>query len=105
MAGGVLFAIVFSRNDPGFAHNGGLLRIDCDSRGLGYRVSGAFLIGGIGSLIFIYGYKIETEKCKIDDVLGVWPLPCRILGRPAVGGAKALGGGTGVSFLAQCTGT
>jgi len=25
-------------------------------------------------MIFIIGFKTETEKLKIDDVLGVWPL-------------------------------
>jgi len=28
----------------------------------------AFIIGGVGALIFIFGFKTETEKLKIDDV-------------------------------------
>jgi ammonium transporter, Amt family len=109
MVGGVLFAIVFSKNDPGFAHNGalaGLIAI-CAGSDLVHPF-GAFLIGGIGAIIFIYGYKIETEKLKIDDVLGVWPLHglAGSWGGIAAGifGAKALGGIGGVSFLAQMLG-
>ena len=110
MVGGVLFAIVFSRNDPGFAHNGALAGLIAICAGSDIvHPFGAFLIGGIGALIFIYGYKFETEKLKIDDVLGVWPLHglAGSWGGIAAGifGAKALGGVGGVSFLAQCTGT
>jgi len=110
MVGGVLFAIAFSRNDPGFAHNGalaGLIAI-CSGSDIVHPF-GAFLIGGIGALIFVYGYKFETERLKIDDVLGVWPLHgvAGSWGGIATGifGAKALGGVGGISFLAQCSGT
>jgi Amt family ammonium transporter len=34
----------------------------------------AFAIGAIGGLIFYFMFTIETERFKIDDVLGVWPL-------------------------------
>ena len=110
MVGGVLFAIVFSRNDPGFVHNGALAGLIAICAGSDIvHPFGAFLIGGIGSLIFIYGYKFETEKLKIDDVLGVWPLHglAGSWGGIAAGifGAKALGGIGGVSLLAQFTGT
>ena len=110
MVGGILFAIVFSSNDPGFAHNGalaGLIAI-CAGSDIVHPFS-AFFIGGIASLIFIYGYKLETEKLKIDDVLGVWPLHgvAGSWGGIAAGifGSRALGGVGGVSFLAQLTGT
>ena len=110
MVGGVLFAIVFSRNDPGFAHNGALAGLIAICAGSDIvHPFGAFLIGGIGALIFIYGYKFETEKLKIDDVLGVWPLHgmAGSWGGIAAGifGSRALGGVGGVSFLAQLTGT
>jgi ammonium transporter, Amt family len=110
MVGGVLFAIVFSKNDPGFAHNGALAGLIAICAGSDIvHPFGAFLIGGIGAIIFIYGYKFETEKLKIDDVLGVWPLHgvAGSWGGIAAGifGAKALGGVGGVSFLAQFTGT
>ncbi|HTY63779.1 MAG TPA: ammonium transporter [Acidobacteriota bacterium] len=110
MVGGVLFAILFSRNDPGFAHNGALAGLIAICAGSDIvHPFGAFFIGGIGSLIFIYGYKFETEKLKIDDVLGVWPLHgvAGSWGGIAAGifGAKTLGGVGGVSFLAQLTGT
>jgi ammonium transporter, Amt family len=110
MVGGVLFAIVFSRNDPGFVHNGalaGLIAI-CAGSDLVHPF-GAFLIGGIGAVIFVYGYKYETEKLKIDDVLGVWPLHgiTGSWGGLAVGifGSKALGGIGGISLVAQLSGT
>lgn len=110
MVGGILFALVFSKNDPGFVHNGalaGLIAICAGSDVV--HPFGAFFIGGIGALIFIFGFKIETEKLKIDDVLGVWPLhgvtgswggiACGIFGQ------KALGGMGGVSFVSQLIGT
>ena len=110
MVGGVLFAIVFSRNDPGFAHNGalaGLIAI-CAGSDIVHPFS-AFLIGGVAALIFIYGYKFETEKLKIDDVLGVWPLHgmAGSWGGIAAGifGSSVLGGIGSVSFMAQLAGT
>ncbi len=75
MVGGVLFALIASKNDPGFVHNGalaGLIAI-CSGSDLMHPI-GAFVVGGIGSLIFVYGFQIEQEKLRIDDVLGVWPL-------------------------------
>jgi Amt family ammonium transporter len=110
MVGGVLFAAIFSRADPGFTHNGalaGLIAI-CSGSDLVHPF-GAFFIGGIASLIFIFGYKWETEKLRIDDVLGVWPLHgvAGSWGGIATGvfGYHALGGKGGVSFLSQLIGT
>jgi len=110
MVGGILFAVIFSRNDPGFVHNGalaGLIAI-CSGSDVVHPF-GAFFIGGIGAVIFIYGYKFETEKLRIDDVLGVWPLHglAGSWGGIATGifGLKALGGMGGVSLIAQCIGT
>ncbi len=110
MVGGVLFAIVFSKNDPGFAHNGALAGLIAICAGSDIvHPFGAFFIGGIGALIFIYGYRFETEKLKIDDVLGVWPLHgiAGSWGGIAAGifGSKALGGIGGVSILSQTVGT
>ena len=110
MVGGVLFALVASRNDPGFVHNGalaGLIAI-CAGSDLMHPI-GAFFVGGIGSLIFVYGFQFEQEKLKIDDVLGVWPLHGVVgsWGGIAAGifGSSALGGIGGVSFMAQLAGT
>ena len=75
MVGGVLFALVAGKNDPGFVHNGalaGLIAI-CAGSDIMHPCA-AFLTGGIASLIFVYGFHIEQEKLRIDDVLGVWPL-------------------------------
>ncbi|MFO7569016.1 MAG: ammonium transporter [Smithellaceae bacterium] len=110
MAGGILFALVFSKNDPGFIHNGalaGLIAI-CSGSDVVHPF-GAFLIGGIASIIFIFGFKMETERLKIDDVLGVWPLHgiTGSWGGIATGifGQKLFGGMGGVSFSAQLMGT
>jgi len=110
MIGGVLFAVVSSKNDPGFAHNGalaGLIAI-CAGSDLMHPLA-AFFTGGIASLIFVYGFHIEQEKLKIDDVLGVWPLHGVIgsWGGIAAGifGLKELGGMGGVSFVSQLLGT
>jgi Amt family ammonium transporter len=110
MVGGVLFALVASKNDPGFVHNGalaGLIAI-CAGSDLVHPI-GAFFIGGIGALIFVYGFQYEQEKLKIDDVLGVWPLHGVVgtWGGIATGifGTTAFGGLGGVSFMAQLVGS
>ena len=110
MVGGVLFALVASKNDPGFVHNGalaGLIAI-CAGSDLVHPI-GAFFIGGIGALIFVYGFQIEQEKFKIDDVLGVWPLHGVVgtWGGIAAGifGTTAFGGIGGVSFMSQLVGS
>jgi Amt family ammonium transporter len=110
MVGGLLFALIFSRNDPGFVHNGALAGLIAICAGSDIvHPFGAFFIGGIGALIFIFGYRFETEKLKIDDVLGVWPLHgvAGSWGGIAAGifGSKFLGGMGGVSLAAQCIGT
>lgn len=110
MVGGVLFALVASKNDPGFVHNGalaGLIAI-CAGSDLVHPI-GAFFIGGLGALIFVYGFKIEQEKLQIDDVLGVWPLHGIVgtWGGIAAGifGSTAMGGLGGVAFLSQLFGS
>ncbi len=110
MVGGILFALIAGRNDPGFVHNGalaGLIAI-CAGSDLMHPI-GAFLVGGIGSLIFVFGFQYEQEKLRIDDVLGVWPLHGVVgsWGGIAAGifGSKALGGLGGVSFLSQLAGS
>jgi ammonium transporter, Amt family len=110
MVGGVLFALIGSRNDPGFVHNGalaGLIAI-CAGSDIVHPLA-AFLLGGIGSLIFVYGFHWEQEKLKIDDVLGVWPLHGIVgsWGGIAAGifGLPVFGGMGGVSFLSQLFGT
>ena len=69
----------------------------------------AFLTGGIASVIFVYGFHIEQEKLRIDDVLGVWPLHGIIgsWGGIAAGifGYKELGGLGGVTFVSQLLGS
>jgi Amt family ammonium transporter len=110
MVGGVLFAVVAGKNDPGFTHNGalaGLIAI-CAGSDLMHPLA-AFVTGGIASLIFVYGFHIEQEKLRIDDVLGVWPLHGIIgsWGGIAAGifGYRELGGLGGVSFVSQLLGS
>lgn len=110
MVGGVLFALVASKNDPGFVHNGalaGLIAI-CAGSDLVHPLA-AFLMGGIGSLIFVFGFQWEQEKLKIDDVLGVWPLH-GVVGTwggisAGIFGQQIFGGAGGVSFAAQLGGS
>jgi ammonium transporter, Amt family len=110
MAGGIISALVISKNDPGFIHNGalaGLVAICAGSDQV--HPIGALVIGAIAGIIFVKGFTWEQEKLKIDDVLGVWPLhgiagswggiACGIFGQ------KALGGLGEVSLLAQLIGT
>lgn len=110
MAGGIISALLISKNDPGFIHNGalaGLVAICAGSDQV--HPIGALAIGAIAGVIFVKGFTWEQEKLKIDDVLGVWPLhgiagswggiACGIFGQ------KALGGLGEVSLLAQLIGT
>ena len=110
MAGGIITALLVSKNDPGFVHNGalaGLVAICAGSDQV--HPIGALAIGAVGGFIFVKGFTWEQEKLKIDDVLGVWPLhglagswggiACGIFGQ------KALGGLGEVSFIAQSIGT
>ncbi len=110
MIGGVLFALVAGKNDPGFVHNGalaGLIAV-CAGSDLMHPIA-AFLTGGIAALIFVFGFHIEQEKLRIDDVLGVWPLHGVIgsWGGIAAGifGLKELGGMGGVTFVSQLLGS
>jgi ammonium transporter, Amt family len=110
MVGGVLAALVASKNDPGFVHNGalaGLIAV-CAGSDIMHPVM-AFATGAIASLIFVYGFHIEQEKLKIDDVLGVWPLHGIIgsWGGIAAGlfGGEALGGLGGVTLASQLMGS
>lgn len=110
MVGGVLFALVTGKNDPGFAHNGalaGLISI-CAGSDIMHPLA-AFLTGGIASIIFVYGFHFEQERLKIDDVLGVWPLHGIIgsWGGIAAGifGQKELGGMGGITLTTQLMGT
>lgn len=106
MVGGTIAALIVSKNDAGFVHNGALggLVAVCAGSDL-YHPAAAFVVGGIAGAIFVFLFQAETEKWKIDDVLGVWPLHgvCGAWGGIAAGifGVEALGGRGGVSFFSQ----
>ena len=110
MVGGVIAALLVSKNDPGFIHNGalaGLVAICAGSDKV--HPLGALIIGGLAGVIFVKGFTWEQEKLKIDDVLGVWPLHgiCGSWGGIACGifGQESLGGMGGVSILSQTIGS
>lgn len=106
MVGGTITALVISRNDAGFVHNGALagLVAVCAGSDLFHPVS-ALVVGCIAGALFVFMFRVETEDWKIDDVLGVWPLHgiCGAWGGVAAGifGTEALGGRGGVTFFSQ----
>lgn len=110
MVGGVLAALVFGKNDPGFTHNGALagLVAVCAGSDLMHPI-GAFLTGIIAGGIFVWGFSMAQNKWRVDDVLGVWPLHgmCGAWGGIAAGifGLEAMGGIGGVTFASQLIGT
>ncbi len=110
MVGGIIAAAVVSRADPGFVHNGALagLVAVCAGSDIMHPI-GALLVGGAAGAIFVFCLTRAQEKLKIEDVLGVWPLPgrCGLWGGVAAGifGQQALGGLGGVSFLTQLFGS
>jgi Amt family ammonium transporter len=110
MAGGVITALVVSKNDPGFIHNGALAGLVAVCAGSDkFHPLGALIVGSVAALIFVKGFIWEQERLKIDDVLGVWPLHglCGTWGGIACGifGLEALGGMGGVSFISQLIGS
>lgn len=110
MAGGIIAAAIAGENDPGFVHNGALagLVAVCAGSDVMHPI-GAFITGSVAGVVFVYLFQIATNKWKIDDVLGVWPLHglCGAWGGIACGifGLEALGGTGGVSLFAQIFGT
>ncbi len=110
MVGGILTALVVSKNDVTFIHNGalaGLIAV-CSGSDVMHPL-GALVVGGVAALIFVKLFHIETEILKIDDVLGVWPLHgvAGTWGGVACGifGLKIFGGLGGVSLFAQVIGS
>ena len=110
MAGGIISALVVSRLDPGFVHNGALAGLVAVCSGSDqFHPLGALAVGAVAGAIFVKGFAWEQEKLKIDDVLGVWPLHglCGLWGGIACGifGQAALGGLGGVTFVSQLIGS
>ena len=110
MVGGTITGLLFSKNDAGFTHNGalaGLIAI-CAGSDVVHPIAALF-IGGAAGIIFIIMFKFETEKLKIDDVLGVWPLHGinGTWGGIAAGifGNRAFGGAYDLNLLAQVSGS
>lgn len=111
MVGGIITAMIFGKNDPGFIHNGplaGLVAICAGSdimHPIGALATGAFA-GAIFTLLFTY---VQQNFKNTDDVLGVWPLHgvCGAWGGIAAGifGSESFGGLGGVSLLSQLVGS
>ena len=110
MVGGILAALVFGKNDPGFTHNGALagLVAVCAGSDLMHPM-GALATGIVAGGLFVWGFSMAQNKWRIDDVLGVWPLHgmCGAWGGIAAGifGLEAMGGIGGVTFSSQLAGT
>ena len=70
---------------------------------------GALVTGIVAGVIFVYMFQAASNRWKIDDVLGVWPLHglCGVWGGIACGifGLEALGGVGGVSVIGQFVGS
>ncbi|VAX24731.1 Ammonium transporter [hydrothermal vent metagenome] len=110
MVGGLISALVISRLDPGFVHNGALAGLVAVCSGSDqFHPLGALVVGAVAGVIFVKGFEWEQERLKIDDVLGVWPLHglCGAWGGIACGifGLKMFGGIGDVSFISQLVGT
>ncbi len=110
MVGGIIAALVFGKNDPGFVHNGplaGLVAV-CAGSDIMHPI-GALVVGVVAGWIFVKLFTVMQQTQKVDDVLGVWPLHgvCGAWGGIAAGifGLEQLGGLGGVSFSAQVIGT
>ena len=110
MVGGLLAALLFGKNDPGFVHNGALAGLVAVCAGSDImHPAGALVTGIVAGFLFVKMFVICQEKLQIDDVLGVWPLHglAGAWGGIACGifGAEAFGGLGGVSFMSQLIGT
>jgi Amt family ammonium transporter len=110
MVGGIITALIFGKNDPGFIHNGplaGLVAVCAGSDVM--HPMGSLIVGGVAGAIFVILFTVAQNRWKIDDVLGVWPLHgvCGAWGAIACGifGTEALGGLGGVSMMSQLIGT
>jgi len=110
LAGGIVAAVIAGENDPGFVHNGALagLVAVCAGSDVMHPI-GALVTGCVAGFIFVYMFQIVTNKWKVDDVLGVWPLHglCGLWGGIACGifGLESLGGVGGVSLFSQIFGS
>ncbi len=110
MVGGIIAALLFGKNDPGFIHNGplaGLVAV-CAGSDVMHPI-GSLFVGIVAGWIFVSLFTRIQRSSKIDDVLGVWPLHgvCGAWGGIAAGifGLESLGGLGGVSVIAQVVGT
>jgi len=110
MCGGIVVALIVGDFDPGFVHNGALagLVAVCAGSDVMHPI-GALIVGGAAGAIFVQMFQISTNRWKIDDVLGVWPLHglCGLWGGIACGifGLEVLGGLGGVTFASQLVGS
>lgn len=110
MCGGILAALVAGDGDPGFIHNGALagLVAVCAGSDVMHPI-GSLVVGGVAGVIFVTMFQIASNKWRLDDVLGVWPLHglCGLWGGIACGifGLQAFGGLGGVSFASQLVGS
>lgn len=110
LVGGIIAALVVSKNDPGFVHNGALagLVAVCAGSDIMHPI-GSLFVGVVAGILFVVMFGIMQNRLKVDDVLGVWPLHgiAGAWGGIAAGifGLESLGGLGGVSLMTQIAGT
>ncbi|MBL4602885.1 MAG: ammonium transporter, partial [Emcibacteraceae bacterium] len=110
MVGGILSALIAGKKDPGFVHNGALagLVAVCAGSDIMHPLA-SLVVGIIAGYLFVRSFTFISNKWKIDDVLGVWPLHglCGLWGGIAAGifGQEILWGLGGVSLGAQIAGS
>jgi Amt family ammonium transporter len=110
MCGGILAALFAGKNDPGFVHNGALAGLVAVCAGSDVmHPAGALATGAVAGVIFVQMFQLASNRWKIDDVLGVWPLHglCGLWGGIACGifGLETFGGLGGVTFASQLVGS
>ena len=70
MVGGVIFAVVATTCDPGFAHNGALAGlVSITAEPLTPTLGAATLIGAVGGVIVVFSI-VGLDRLKIDDPVG-----------------------------------
>ena len=110
ITGGLLGALVASKNNPWLVQSGGLAGLVAISAGSDviHPIASVF-VGGLAGVMFVVAFNYCRFHWKIDDVVGAWPLHglCGAWGGLACGifGSPQVGGQGGVALMSQVVGT
>jgi Amt family ammonium transporter len=110
ITGGLLGALVVSKNNPWLVQSGGLagLVAICAGSDVVHPIA-SVVIGVLAGIIFVVAFNYCRSHWKIDDVVGAWPLHglCGAWGGLACGifSSPQVGGQGGVAFMSQVVGT